>query len=107
MLLGNSYIRIRIILPVISLCMFFFLSDLVHAVSLLNDASQITVLTHQLRCDVWVQRKGEVWDVDLYCDCIKSQRNMVQFIAWCHSLPTFRTSNDVGGVVAEYGADKC
>lgn len=106
MLLGNSYIRIRIILPVISLCM-VFLSNLVHAVSLLNDASQITVLIHQLCCDVWVQRKDEVWDVGLCCDCIKSQTNMVQFIAWCHSLPSFHTSNDVGAVVAEYGADKC
>lgn len=31
---------------------------------------------------------------------------MVQFAAWYHSLSSFLTSNDVGGVVAEYGADK-
>lgn len=65
MLLENFCIQIRFILPVISLCM-GFLSDLVHAVILLNDVSQITVLIHQLCCDVWVRVKDEVWEVDRY-----------------------------------------
>lgn len=31
---------------------------------------------------------------------------MVQLTAWCHPAPSFLTSNDIGGVVADYGEDK-
>lgn len=67
MLLGNSYIQIIFILPVISLCVVFFLSDLVHAGFLLSGVSDNSIYAPAVLCcfGTEVPVEDKAWDVDL------------------------------------------